>query len=91
MQLQEDSLFLSLAELADINRGNKRHFERVAGTLFALASQKAIENSVGFMHMVAKTKLIHYYSETYGFTQIGNSQRMISTDVNSKNSVTLFL
>ena len=91
MQLQEGCLFLSLAEVADINFGSGKLFDRSAGNLFAFAAQTALENVDGFMYMFAKTKLIPYYESKYGFRQVGNSQRMISTDENSGDLVNLYL
>ncbi|HYV90624.1 MAG TPA: hypothetical protein VE978_02535 [Chitinophagales bacterium] len=88
---ERDFLFLNLIENAKTNVGSQKIFARVAGNLIAFAASLSLQQNDGFMMMIAKTKLINWYHETYGFVRLGNSNKMISQPDNSKKLVISYL
>lgn len=75
---QDGMLIMQLIELAPINIGSKREFEKVAGCLIAFACKEAIKlNNAykGYVTFESKTNLIGWYKEKYFATQ-AMGQRM---------------
>jgi len=81
---EQDHLVLDLVELASINIGRNKLYERVAGNLIAFAGRIALDQFDGYMMMISKSELIEHYSNRYGFTQLRSTQKLISYPSNTK-------
>ncbi|HLO43244.1 MAG TPA: hypothetical protein VK175_02850 [Leadbetterella sp.] len=75
-----DHIFMELIESAKFNKGENKLYKGVAGNLVAFACKTSFEKRYdGIVSFVAKTQLIHHYSETLGAKLFGGNRMFIDT------------
>lgn len=75
-----DHIFRDLIESAKFNKGENKLYKGVAGNLVAFACKTSFEKGYdGIVSFIAKTQLIHHYSETLGAKLFGGNRMFIDT------------
>ena len=69
---EELRIHINLIESSKENKGNTKQYDHIPGCLIGFACQLAFEKGYdGFVSLVAKTKLIDYYRNKFGFFPMG--------------------
>ena len=69
---EELRIHINLIESSEENKGTAKLYDHIPGCLIGFACQIAFEKGYGgFVSLVAKTKLIDYYSNKFGFFHMG--------------------
>ena len=80
IQEKSDHLFIPIIECASVNKGNRKLYSGIPGTLVAFACklsiQKGYEGNVAF---ISKAQLINHYTQTLGAFHAGGRVMVIET------------
>lgn len=69
---EELRIHINLIESSEENKGSAKQYDHIPGCLIAFACQMAFEKGYdGFVSLIAKTKLIDYYRNKFGFSSMG--------------------
>lgn len=69
---EEFRLHINLIESSKAYRGKKKLLDNIPGCLLAFVCQMSFERGYeGFVSLIPKTELVKYYSQRYGFEQMG--------------------
>jgi hypothetical protein len=75
-----DHIFMNLIETAPFNRGEKKLYTGVAGSLVAFACKVSFDRYYdGIVSFVAKTQLIEHYKKTLGARLFAGNRMFIDT------------